>query len=175
MKTIKQIAEEIGVSKQKVYRYIKKNHIKEVHQECISETLQKNGAKYYDKVAENLIKQGLSDNIASDEVQQEVHHNHIDDAVIDTLLMQIEVLKNELDMKNEQIKEKDKQLKEKDNQIAALNIRLEESHRLLDQQQQLQAMEKKIQALEDKKENVIVEPAPEVQMPEKKHWWNFWK
>lgn len=41
MKTIKQISDELGVDKQKVYRYIKKNHIKEVHQECIGEALQK--------------------------------------------------------------------------------------------------------------------------------------
>lgn len=175
MKTIKQIADELGIEKQKVYRYIKKNYIKEMHQECISEALQKNGVKYYDEVAESLIKQGLSDNAVSDEMHQEVHQNHINNAVIDTLLMQIETLRNEFDVKNEQIKEKDKQLKEKDNQIAALNTRLEESHRLLDQQQQLQAMEKKIQALEDKKENVVVEPAPEQEQPEKKHWWYFWK
>lgn len=91
------------------------------------------------------------------------------DTVIDTLLKQIEILRNELDVKNEQLREKDRQLKEKDNQIAALNKRLEESHRLLDQSQQLQAMEKKIQALEDKKED-IVEPAPE-----KKKWWRLCK
>lgn len=159
MKTIKQIAEEIGVSKQKVYRYIKKNHIKEVHQECISETLQKNGAKYYDKVAENLIKQGLSDNIASDEVQQEVHQNHTDDIVIDTLLKQIDMLQSELDVKNEQIKEKDKQISD--------------TLKALDQAQQLQARaENKVKLLEEKQEE---EKAIEPEQPEKKKWWEFWK
>ena len=98
--------------------------------------------------------------------------NSTSDTVVDTLLMQIEILKNELDVKNEQIREKDKQLKEKDNQMAALNARLEESLRLLDQQQQLQAMEKKIQVLENNQEDVI-EPVQEHQ--ETKHWWQIWK
>ena len=31
-KTIKQIADELGLNKQKIYRYIKSNHINEVHQ-----------------------------------------------------------------------------------------------------------------------------------------------
>lgn len=165
MKTIKQIADELGLDKQKVYRYIKKNHIKEVYQECISEALQKNGVKYYDEVAESLIKQGFSDNTISNEVHQEVHQKHINDTLIDTLLEQIRE-------KDKQLKEKDNQIAEKDNQMAALNKRLEESHRLLDQQQQLQAMEKKIQALEDKEDIVehgAIEPAQE-----KKKWWRFW-
>ena len=163
MKTIKQISDELGVDKQKVYRYIKKNHIKEVHQECISEALQKNGTKYYDEVGESLIKQGFSDNTASDEVQQEVHHNHINDAVIDTLLMQIEVLKNELDVKNEQIKEKDKQLSD--------------TLKALDQAQQLHAIaENKVKLLEEQQEEKkVVEPEQEQEQPEKKHWWQIWK
>lgn len=163
MKTIKQISDELGVDKQKVYRYIKKNHIKEVHQECIGEALQKNGTKYYDEVAESLIKQGFSDNIASDEVQQEVHHNHIDDAVIDTLLEQIEILRNELDVKNEQIKEKDKQLSD--------------TLKALDQAQQLHAIaENKVKLLEEQQEEKkVVEPEQEQEQPEKKHWWQIWK
>ena len=68
-KTIKQIADELGVEKQKVYRFIQKNHIKEVHHE----THQKNSVKYYDDVAEMMIKQGFLEESASDEV----HQNHI--------------------------------------------------------------------------------------------------
>ena len=171
MKTIKQIADELGLDKQKVYRYIKKNHIKEVYQECISEALQKNGVKYYDEVAESLIKQGFSDNTTSNEVHQEVHQKHINDTVIDTLLEQIRE-------KDKQLKEKDNQIAEKDNQMAALNKRLEESHRLLDQSQQLQAMAaSKIKLLEEKQEEEkAIEPAPVSEPePEKKHWWHFWK
>lgn len=157
MKTIKQIADELGLDKQKVYRYIKKNHIKEVYQECISEALQKNGVKYYDEVAENLIKQGFSDNTTSNEVHQEVHQKHINDTVIDTLLKQIEILQKELDAKNEQ---------------------LSDTLRALNQAQQLQAIaESKAKLLEEKQEEEkAIEPAPVSEPePEKKHWWHFWK
>jgi len=52
MKTIKQIADSIGVDKQRVYRFIKKNNI--------SESFQEANAKYYDETSENKIIQGLS-------------------------------------------------------------------------------------------------------------------
>ena len=38
MKTIKQIADELGIDKQKVYRFVKKNHINEVHHEALQST-----------------------------------------------------------------------------------------------------------------------------------------
>lgn len=85
------------------------------------------------------------------------------DVVIDTLLEQIEILKNELDVKNEQIREKDKQLSDT---LKALN-----------QAQYLQATaESKVKLLEEKQEEEkVVEPAP-VSEPEqkKKKWWSFW-
>lgn len=156
MKTIKQIADELGVDKQKVYRYIKKNHIKEVYQECISEALQKNSVKYYDEVAESLIKKGFSDNTTSNEVHQEVHQKHINDTVIDTLLKQIEILQKELDAKNEQ---------------------LSDTLKALNQAQHLQAVaESKFKLLEEKQEEEkVVEPAQESEPEqEKKKWWKFW-
>lgn len=88
MKTLKQIADEIGIDKQKVYRFVKKNCINEVHQ--------KNGVMYYDEVAESKIKQGF----ASKEVHQESASS---EAVIDVLLKQSETLQKELDIKNQQI------------------------------------------------------------------------
>lgn len=48
MKTIREIANELGVDKQKVYRFIKQNHINEAHHEA----LQRSGVKYYDEAAE---------------------------------------------------------------------------------------------------------------------------
>lgn len=50
-KTIRQIADELGVSKQRVYRFIKQN--------CINEAHQRNGVMYYDDAAETRIKQGF--------------------------------------------------------------------------------------------------------------------
>ena len=126
-KTIKQIADELGVEKQKVYRFIQKNHIKEVHHEALHETHRKNGVKYYDDVGEMLIKQGFLEESASDEV----HQNHIkitsNEAVFETLLKQIDVL-------HEQIKNRDEEIKVKNQQI-------EQLHKLLDQEQQLRMIQ----------------------------------
>lgn len=88
MKTLKQISDELGIDKQKVYRFVKKNHINEAHQ--------KNGVMYYDDVAESKIKQGF--------FQKEVHQESASsEAVIDVLLKQSETLQKELDIKNQQI------------------------------------------------------------------------
>lgn len=128
MKTIKQIADELGIDKQRVYRYIKKNHIKEAHHEA----LQKNDVKHYDEVAESLIKSAF--------LESEVHHEALqstsNDVVIDVLLMQSEALQKELEIKNRQIEE--------------LTKMLADNQKLLDQAQQLHALsEKKILLLEE--------------------------
>ncbi|EFM63996.1 hypothetical protein HMPREF0634_1037 [Peptostreptococcus stomatis DSM 17678] len=56
MKTIKEIANELGLDKQKVYRYIRKNNIKEI---ASPDVHQKSKVKYYDDVVISIIKQGL--------------------------------------------------------------------------------------------------------------------
>ena len=152
MKTVKQIADELGVDKQKVYRYIKNNQIKEVHHEALHDALQKNGAKYYDEVAESIIKQGFMENSASNEVHHEAHQKCFNEAVFEALLNQISTLECELKIKN--------------NQINSLNERLEEAHKIIDHSQQLQAIaENKIALLESQNE--------EVKEPEEKK--SFWK
>jgi len=78
---MKQIADEIGVEKQKVYRYIKKYCINEVHQ--------KNGVKYYSESVQNLIKQGFAEQTASNEVYQ----NHINEAVDEAVIEVVDELK----------------------------------------------------------------------------------
>lgn len=50
-KTIKEIADELGVDKQKVYRFIKQNHI--------NEALQRSGVKYYDEAAFDAVVEML--------------------------------------------------------------------------------------------------------------------
>ena len=105
MKTIREIANELGVDKQKVYRFIKQNHISEAHHEA----LQRSGVKYYDEAAETLIKQGFSDETASSEAHHEAHQNRINEAVCDAV---IEMVQKELEIKNEQIKELNERLSE---------------------------------------------------------------
>lgn len=101
MKTIREIANELGVDKQKVYRFIKQNHINEAHHEA----LQRSGVKYYDEAAETLIKQGFLDETAS----SEAHQNRINEAGFDAV---IEMLQKELEIKNEQIRELNERLSE---------------------------------------------------------------
>ena len=115
-KTIKEIADELGVDKQKVYRYIKKNRINEVHHEA----LQKNNVKQYDEVAETQIKQGILHEAASDEALHEAlheaHQKCINEAVFDAV---IDMLRKELEIKNEQIRELNARLAESNAALVA--------------------------------------------------------
>ena len=79
MKTIKEIASEQGAAKQRVYRIIKKYRI--------NESLQRNGAMWYDETAERLIIQHLSETVASGEA----HQSASNETVIDTLIKQLEI------------------------------------------------------------------------------------
>lgn len=99
MKTIKQIADELGVSKQKVYRFIVRNHIT-----ASSEVKQ---SKLYDEATEMLIKQGILEDEPYQKSHHEAHQNHINDTVSEAV---IELLRKELEQKNEQLQEKDKQI-----------------------------------------------------------------
>lgn len=105
MKTIREIANELGVDKQKVYRFIKQNHINEAHHEVH----QRSGVKYYDEAAETIIKQGFFGETASSEAHHEAHQNCINEAAFDAV---IEMLQKELEIKNEQIKELNERLSE---------------------------------------------------------------
>lgn len=96
-KTIKQIADELGVPKQRVYRYIKSNHIKEAHQE--------NGVMYYDDVAETSIKQAFSQNGTTSKEAHEAHQNNINDTVIDVLKKQLEVKDRQIEQLQQTIEQ----------------------------------------------------------------------
>lgn len=125
--TIKQLSDEIGVDKQKVYRYIKKNHINEVHQE--------NGVMYYDEGVKKQIKSHFQ-RIALDNITSE---KTLASASFDVLLKQSELLKNELEAKNEQ--------------ISRLQNQLEQSQKLIDQEQQLRMAEhQRVLMLEQKEQ-----------------------
>ena len=77
MKTLKQIADEIGVPKQQVYRYVRAECINEVHHEAL-EAHQSKSVKYYDESAENTIKayfQGRAQPIEVHHEAVETHHD----------------------------------------------------------------------------------------------------
>jgi len=100
MKTIKQIADALEVDKQRVYRYIKKNHINEAHH--------KNGVMYYDDKAQTLIQNYFSE----DKIEASTSGKSIASASYDVLLKQSELFAKELDIKNEQIRELNLRLSE---------------------------------------------------------------
>lgn len=121
----KQIADKLNLPKQKVYRCIKLNHIKEAHTEIVKG----NTVLMYDKQAieqiESILQGGAS-------TSSEAHQKAVHDTVNEAVLKQLEIL-------NEQLKTKDKQI--------------ENLQKLLDQEQQLNAMnQQKILALETKPE-----------------------
>lgn len=93
-KTIKQIADELGISKQTVSRYIKKNCIKPVSETASTYT--------FDETAQARIFTAFSQN----EPYHEPLHDKVNDTVIEALLKQLE--------------EKDRQIQEKDKQISDL-------------------------------------------------------
>ena len=130
----KQIADSLNISKQRVYRCIKTNHIKEVHRD----TVKGNTVLMYDKATVDRLKELLG-------VSDEVHHDTVDDTVNDTLYDTLL-----------------KQLEIKDNQIKELNERLKESQKALDQEQQLHLLSKQrileletVQADEEEPQNDI--------------------
>jgi len=94
MKSIKQIADELGISKQRVYRYIKTNHITEAHQD--------RDTRYYDEAAVTMVKSHFRENNDAHQSTSEVHHEANDNTLVDTL---VSMLKHELDAKNKQIAE----------------------------------------------------------------------
>lgn len=85
-KTIKQIADSLGLDKQKVYRFIKKNNISESHQ--------KNGTKYYSDSSQTLIFKHFKKVTTSDESHQSTSFDTV-----------ISILQEELNVKNKQIEE----------------------------------------------------------------------
>ena len=127
-KTIKQIADEIGVSKQRVYRFIKKNHISDAHRDA--------GVMYYDDVAESLVTDNFLGKNHIGDAHHDVHQTASNDAVVDAV---ISMLKSELDAKNEQLREKDEQLKAKDRQLEKLTAALEHTTESLHAAQALHA------------------------------------
>ena len=148
----KQIADKLNLPKQKVYRCIKLNHIKEAH----TETVKGNTVLMYDKQAieqiESILQGGAS---TSSEAHSEVHHEAVNEALNEAVLKQLEIL-------NEQLKAKDKQI--------------ENLQKLLDQEQHLNAMNhEKILLLESKLEEPNEVDPKESDEPPKGFWSKLFK
>ena len=137
--SIKEIADILGVSKQKVYRCIKTNHIKEIHTEIVKG----NSVLKYDKQVLEQIKGIFEDTVT---ISDEVHKKHSSDIVNDILYETLV----------EQLRIKDKQIKE-------LNERLAEANRNLDNAQKLHVMDKqRLLELESKQEEETMQDQEEI-------------
>lgn len=146
-KTIKELAEQYGMSKQAI-----SYHIKKVPKEYKNFDT-KNGVKI---LMVSPKGQTMLEEMLSNKVAKEVEN-------FDT--KELLEVKHQLELAELEIKHLQEQLKDKSEQINSLNQRLEESHKLLDQQQQLCAVsQKKIEELEDKQKEPVA----------KKSWWKFW-
>lgn len=147
-KTIKELSEQYGMSKQAI-----SYHIKKLPKEY-KNFATKNGVK---TLMISPKGQDILEEMLSNKVIKEVE-NFGGKELIE--------VKHQLELAELKIKHLQEQVKDKSEQINSLHQRLEESHKLLDQQQQLCAVsQKKIEELEDKQK--------EVEEP-KKSWWKFW-
>ena len=159
MKTIKQIADELGVSKTAVR--------KKIENLGLSGKVQTNGNRILiDDRQESLIKSAFS------KIETETENHKPVSEKTETLQLvsgMVSTLTEQLKEKDRQLAEKDKQLEEKDRQIKAVHELLAENQKLLDQQQHLNALtEQKLRLLEQKES----QEEEQNQQPEEKQ--NFW-
>lgn len=145
MKTIKQIADELGVSKTAVRKKIANLGLRS--------SLQVNGNQFLvDETQENLIKSAFLENESRTENRKQVSEK----------TESLQLVSNIVDVLMEQLKEKDKQ-------IERLQTELENAQKIISQSQQLHAMtEQKL--LEKKEQQPNLEDVATV---EKKRWWWF--
>lgn len=118
--TIKQMADMLHLSKQKVYRCIKSNCIIEAHHD----TVKGNSVLMYDKCAFDKVKSILT---ASDEA----HHDTVNEALYDALLKQleekdkqIEKLQNLLDQEQKLNAKRALELEQKETKQKELEVEL---------------------------------------------------
>lgn len=155
MKTLKQIADEIGVDKQKVYRFVVKNHIT-----ASSEVKQ---SKLYDEAAERLIKSHFNHIITSSERCGEAHQKSGQEQLLGQLI-------KELEIKNEQIREKDRQIENLQISLRSTTEALASAQESVKVAQLLQAnTEQKLKLLEEKESQ---EEEQNQQPEEKQSFWN---
>lgn len=146
-KTVKELAEQYGMSKQAI-----QYHIKKLPKEYKNFDT-KNGVKVL------LVSQ------KGQEILSEMLSNKVTKEVENFGGKELVEVKHQLELAELEIKHLQEQIKDKSEQINSLHERLEESHKLIDQAQQLQAIaENKIALLEQKEEP-----------KEQKKWWQIWK
>ena len=141
MKTIKQIADELGVTKQAVHQ---KRKGKELSTRLQPFTSIVDGVVYISVGGEKLLKSAFVN----------VERKHVYDNESSTSLQPVDseiikLLQEQLTKKDEQLTAKDKQLDVKDNQLAEKDKQIAELLKLNDQQQQLLLVEQQKHLISD--------------------------
>lgn len=158
-KTIKQLADEIGVSKQAIHQKRKTEPLSTALQP-FTETI--NGVVYISVDGEILIKQAFST----------TNHKQVDNNKSENIDSDVyTILKTTIDTLQGQLNIKDKQLENKDKQIEELNSRLAESLELVDKAQNLHGADKAIEYY--KKQYLLSDRAEELEK-EKNRKPSFW-
>ena len=149
MKTIKQIADELGVSKTAVR--------KKIENLGLQSGLQKNGNQFaITEEQENLIKSAfLGKEDVKTETKSQTETETKSQTETETVSALVSMLQRELEIKNEQIRE--------------LNARLAESQKLLDQQQHLNAVSV------SQNQNKVLELEAKTEEPKERWWQKLWK
>jgi len=200
MKSIKQIADDIGVSKQAVFYRIKKPPLSDVLAPFISNN---DGTLQVELDGENLIKQAFrqDNNKIFDTKESSIDGKESSNVIkafegFDAELIKIlretsDILRNQLDVKDQQLDVKDQQLEVKDQQIAELQRQFSE---------QMSAKDKHISELTVALENITANlqaaqalhagtiqkqltenkpvddqnPQPNDDPTRRRRWWAFW-
>ena len=174
MKTVKQIADEIGVSKQAIHQKIK--------QEPLSSSLQqfmttKGNTLYIDVDGENIIKQAferdptsIDANRSSVDANQmssvDVNQSSITETLVDMLRLDIEFKNRQLEIKDVQIAELQHTVNTQQETIKDLVTNLNAAQALHAGTIQQQLVDKD-NAANEKEATLLVEKP--------RRWWQFWK
>ena len=171
MKTIRQIADEIGVSKQAVYKRYKGK----LHTVCAPYAHTEQGVLYLSEQAETLIKEDFLNDGRSIGAHTEHSNGALSEQPQETGV--VSVLQATIDTLQGQLQVKDTQLGEKDRQIAELNARMAElSSALVAAQQTAQAAQAlHAGTIQQQLTSGEAEVDQQPQQQKKRKWWPFVK
>ena len=166
-KTIRQIADEIGVSKQAVYKRYKGK----LHTVCAPYAHTEQGVLYLSEQAETLIKQDFLQDDRSIGAHTYAHTERSDGAASEQPQEDsiVAVLQATLDTLQGQLVVKDKQIEELNARLAEVSLALVAAQQTAQAAQALHAGTIQ-QQLADGEADL-----EKVQMQEQKKWWQFWK
>ena len=156
-KTIRQIADEIGVTRQAIYKKFKLHSAIANNIKAYSFTVDR--VKYYTTEGEKIIKSLFTNNYdvpqeTADVSTEQFTPDNLTTAKVDRLTHQLTVLFSaQLTTKDKQLEEKDRQLAEKDKQIALLMEQTNNLTQALQAAQALAAADKQQLLLQAGKQN----------------------